>query len=76
MKTNRFDLWDEEVFVGDKVKAGLNSYIVKYGNFKYINTSRIGLYLENLSNPSDLMPLYQAKTLVKIKETNGEKVYN
>jgi hypothetical protein len=74
MKTNRFDLWDEEVFVGDKVKAGLSSYLVKYGNFKYFGTERIGLFLENLKNPSDLMPLGQARTLVKIKET--DEVYN
>ena len=74
MITSRFDLWDEEIFVGDKVKFGLNSYLVKYGNFKYFETDRIGLFLENLKNPSDLMPLAQAKTLVKIKETDA--VYN
>lgn len=74
MKTNRFDLWGEEIFVGDKVKVGNNSYLVKYGNFKHFNTDRIGLYLENLSDLSDVFPLYQAKTLVKIKEVN--EVYN
>lgn len=74
MKTNRFDLWDEEVFVGDRVKSGNNSYLVRYGNFKYFGTERIGIYLENLKNPSDLMPLVQAKSLVKIKETDA--VYN
>lgn len=76
MKTNRFDLWDEEVFVGDKIKSGNKSYLVKYGNFKYFGTERIGVYLENLKYPLDTMPLSQAKTLVKIKETDAEKIHD
>jgi len=72
--TKRTDLWDEEVFIGDKVKFGLNSYIVKYGNYKCYGTERVGLFLENLKNSSDLMPLHQATTLVKIKDK--DEVYN
>lgn len=74
LTTKRTDLWDEEIFVGDKVKFGLNSYIVRYGNFKSFGTERVGLFLENLKNPSDLIPLYQATILVKIKDT--DEVYN
>ena len=77
MKTNRTDLWDEEVFVGDMVKLASMPYpyVVKYGNFKYFGMDRIGVYLESAQhiNPTHIMPLAQAKTIIKLH--NGAKVY-
>ena len=78
MKTDRTDLWDEEIFVGDIVKLASmpHPYLVKYGNFKYFGTDRIGVYLESASkpNPTHIMPLAQAKTIIRLH--NGEKVHH
>ena len=70
MITNRFDLWDEEIFLGDKVRLPSmpSIYTVKYGNFEYYGTQRIGIYLESELTNQDIIPLAQAKTLIKIKE--------
>jgi len=73
MRTDRTDLWDEEIFVGDTVRVGIKSYMVKYGNYKYLGADRIGLYLENTaqSHPSDIMPLMQAKSFIKVKKSDA-----
>lgn len=68
MKTNRTDLWDEELFVGDLVKVGLNSYVIRYGNFKHLGVDKIGIFLQNTKILSDTFPLAQAKILVKIND--------
>lgn len=70
MRTDRFDLWDEAILVGDKVRLSSmpHPYTVRYGNFEYFGTQRIGVYLESAyqKNPIHVMPLAQAKTLIKI----------
>jgi hypothetical protein len=77
MKTDRVDIWGEEIFVGNRVRVGMKIYIVRYGNFKYFGTERIGTYLESESRkkPCDTMPLSQAKAIIKITHnSDGKKI--
>jgi hypothetical protein len=73
MKTNRTDIWDEEIFVGDTIRVGIKQYIVKFGNYKYFGVDRIGLYIENASqsHPAEIMPLMQAKSFIKVKKSDA-----
>ena len=73
MRTNRTDLWGEEVFVGDTVRVGMKSYTVKYGNYKCFGADRVGIYAENTyqSHPADIMPLIQLKSFIKVNKSDA-----
>jgi len=73
MRTDRTDIWGEEVFVGDTVRVGAKPYLIKYGNYKHLGVERIGIYAESesQSHPADIMPLMQLKTFIKVKEEDA-----
>jgi len=68
MRTNVTDIFDEEIFVGDTVRVGLKKYVVRYGNYKYFGTERVGVFLEAPfpQNPCDTIPISQARSIYKI----------
>lgn len=57
MKANKLDQDKKELYVGDLVEFDGEKFEVKYGNFMYLGTERIGFYIEQLTLPKTRMPL-------------------
>lgn len=63
-KTNKTDIDGKDIFTGDWVKLSDNLFQVRYGNFTYLGTQRIGFYIQG----SDSMLNNQLPLTHKVKK--------
>lgn len=57
MKTNKKDMHGKDIFCGDKVLFDDQEFIIKYGNYTYLGTDRIGFFMEQILTPKMQLPL-------------------